>query len=57
MYLSQVKRIKLLNGKRHEHIDFHLGNGAGIYWVKCLNNGVGQGFIFHKIIPTRCTFW
>ena len=27
-----------------------------MYWVKWLKNGVGQGLIFHEIIPANYTF-
>ena len=26
-------------------------------WVKWLKNVLGQGFIFHEIIPAHYTFW
>ena len=48
--------MKLSKIGRYEDKDFHLAIGRGLGWVKWLKNGVGQGFVFRKIILAQYPF-
>ena len=45
------------NRKRHEDKNFHLEAGKRLYWVKWLENGLGQSFILYINFSAHSTFW
>ena len=42
--------------KIYRYKDFYFAIGGKLYWVKWFKNGLGQGFIFHEIIPALVFF-